>query len=155
MVVTGRFGYWHTNIGQRGAPVGVRRVYELSAGPTTLVMGTSTPPIPAGVYNNANSANMTSNRQTVFDVFNRHGLDINGSYFLRGLGTHTLKGGYSFNRLMNNVQISNNTALVNVAWGASYTASLATGQATCASVAAANATAHGTAPGGGVPPTTW
>jgi len=148
VVVTARFGYWHTNIGQRGAPVGVRQVYETSAGAGTSVMGAATPAIPSSLFNSAGSANMTSNRQVVFDTYNRNGLDLNGSYFLRGLGTHTFKGGYAFNRLFNGVQLSNNTALVNIAWGASYTARLAGGISTCSAISTANAAAHGTAPGG-------
>jgi hypothetical protein len=149
IVVTGRFGYWHTNIGQRGAPVGVRLVYETSAGAATPVMGAGTPAIPANLFNSQGSANMTSNRQSVFDVYNRHGLDLNASYFLRGMGTHTIKGGYAFNRLFNDVQVSNNTALVNIAWGAAYTANLAAGIAACTAITTANAAAYGTTPSGG------
>jgi hypothetical protein len=149
LVVTARFGYWHTNVGDRGRPVGVRDLYLTTASASTLVMGALTPPIPASVFGATNFSNIAVNSQRIFDVYNRHGLDLNGSYFLRGLGTHTFKGGYSFNRLFNDVDLRLNTALVRVSWGVQYTPNLVPGTANCATIAAANAVAFGTTPTGG------
>lgn len=147
LVITGRFGYWHTNIGDRGRPTGDRRVYSTAASATTAVMGAATPPIPSTIFGNSGTANMTSNLQTVFDVFNRHGLNVDGSYFARGWGSHVFKVGYAFNRLQNDVQRANNTSLVNISWGTQYGARLAGGLTACATISATNFASFGTTDG--------
>lgn len=148
LVVTGRFGYWHTNIGDRGLPTGDRFTYSTAASAASLVMGAATPAIPASVFGTSGFANMTSNLQTVFDVFNRHGLNVDGSYFARGLGSHVFKVGYAFNRLQNDVFRGNNQSLNLISWGTTYVPVLATGNTACTAISTSNATNFGTQAGG-------
>jgi len=130
-VVTGRYGYWFTNRGDRGRPVGVRREYILATAGVTGLDGSA---IPAGVQGPADFSNIPSNSQTIFDVLTRHGLNVDASYVFRAGGTHTFKGGYAFNRLANDVQNAFNTAWVRIYWGQDRTSSVITGagQAFCA-----------------------
>jgi hypothetical protein len=162
-VLTGRFGYWHTNTADRGLPSGVRDSYSTTATTTnctgfsggaytpagcTLVMGAATPAVPSGFAAASGFSNITSNLQTLFDVYNRHGLNMDGSYVWNGWGTHALKGGYAFNRLANDVRRAFNTSLILINWGATRTPVLATGQTNCSTIAASNNTNFGTDPAG-------
>ena len=162
LVVTSRFGYWFTNSGDRGRPTGNRFVYQENAAatctnvdpasgnttpsPCTLVMGAATTPIALTAQGGAGLSNMPSNQSTLFDVRTRHGLNVDGSYFIRGAGTHTFKGGYAFNRLANSVSQQFVTSLNLPVWGQDFAPHLPSGAAACATVTAANQAAHGFVP---------
>jgi hypothetical protein len=110
-------------------------------------MGAATAPITGSTIGAAGFTNMPSNLATLFDVRTRHGLNVDGSYFIRGGGTHTIKGGYAFNRLANSVNQSFNTSLISVFWGSKFVPyPLPSSAAACATVTSANTAAHGLIP---------
>ncbi len=173
LVVTGRFGYWFTNAEDRGTPVGVRDVYQANAAATctniptsgattpatcTLIMGAATPPIIGATIGAAGFSNFPSNLATIFDVRTRHGMNVDGSYFIRAAGTHTFKGGYAFNRLANNVNQSFNTSVILPFWGQTFAPHLPSSATACATLTTANQGAFGFIPpalAGGSATTQW
>jgi hypothetical protein len=168
LVVTSRFGYWFTNTGDRGRPEGVRDVYQANAAatcitippvvppattappttpsPCTLIMGAATAPITGSTIGAAGFSNIPSNLSTLFDVRTRHGLNMDGSYFIRGAGTHTIKGGYAFNRLANKVQQAFKTSVILPYWGQDFSPHLPSSTALCNTLTTTNQTANGFVP---------
>ena len=87
----------------------------------------------------AGFASLADNRAQLFDAFERKAGDINASYTFRGGGTHTLKGGFTTNRLSNNIiSTRGNTAWVRVRWDSTKTAVTGPEITACAAINAAN-----------------
>lgn len=141
-VVAVRYGYFYYNSEDRGLPAGIRYVYstDLTAGVTKSPL-TSQPIIPAGDTADApfaqstGTANIANNLTTQHDIYSRKSLATDVSYSVSKWGQHNFKGGYTFNKLANNVFQNINTAGINLAFGGtSYTPSTPAGVAACTNV---------------------
>jgi len=139
MVVAVRYGYFYYNSEDRGLPAGIRYVYssDLTTGVTTSPL-TGQPIIPAGDTADApfaqstGTANIANNLTTQHDIYSRKSLATDVSYSVSKWGQHNFKGGYTFNKLANNVFQNINTAGVNLAFGGTaYTPSTPAGVAAC------------------------
>ena len=121
LLISAKYGYFFSNVESRGTPVGIRRVYDntLAAG-STDVFGN---PYPSNApFNTIGFANIASNFATQFDAFKRKSWNVDGSYFVGNLlGSHTFKVGYFRQTQFNDVNISANTAQVDIFWNQEYT----------------------------------
>lgn len=135
LLVSGSYGKWFTDTQDRGVPIGVRHAFTASN--TGTFRGLNGLAVPAA-FQNVNGFNDIPNNATqLFDQFARTQANFDGSYVVRVLGTHTFKGGYSLNRLSDNILTRTNTARIDIAWGRSQTQT-APYQAGCAPVKAFN-----------------
>src|SRR6266568_687240 len=145
-VVAGSYGKWFIDGQDRGVPVGIRHIYDASTldrsnpnpPPATLPFtGLDGSTIPSQFKHGAGFFDIPNNNQIFFDQYARTQANGDASYVFRALGTHTMKGGYSLNRLSNDVLSRTNTARVDLFWGQSLavTAPFAAG---CAPVVASN-----------------
>jgi hypothetical protein len=139
LVISARYGYYFNNTEQRGTPVGTRYSYSSSlvAGGTDLAGQT----VPAQFVNTSGFANIPSNLATVFDSFKRKSWNIDGSYFTRFGGTHTLKFGYFRAEQSDEVLTNFQGGAVNITWGQSY-APVTSGTA-CDQIIAQNTSLYG------------
>lgn len=134
LVVAGSYGKWFTDSQARGVPVGVRHLFL--ANNTTLV-GLNGATVPTAFQGVNGFSDMPANVTQLFDQFARTQANFDGSYVLRTLGTHTIKGGYALNRLSDSILSRTNTARVDIGWGLRQTQT-APFVAGCAPVVAAN-----------------
>ncbi len=148
LVISSRYGYFFNNTEQRGVPVGIREVYQnnvtasngkvdangrpLSTTPgnpnfnpcTTDLNGvcfSNDGAAVAALINTAGFANIPSNLATQFDAYKRKSWNSDVSYFVGNFwGSHTFKGGYSWQRQENSVLRTFQTAAVNLTFGDVY-----------------------------------
>ncbi len=141
-LISSRFGYFFSNQETRGVPVGTRYIYD-----TTVISGTNDlggTPYPADTpFNTAGFANIPSNFAQQYDAFKRKSFNIDGSYIVKALGTHTFKGGYNWSTQYNKVLLTANTNVVNIDWGQTYTP--VTSTTACDAIIAQNVTSFGQA----------
>ena len=141
-VVAVRYGYFYYNSEDRGLPSGIRYVYA-----NDLTVGVTQSPLVAGQFiipsgNTADSpfahpstfANISNNLTTQNDIYSRKSLATDVSYSVSKWGQHNFKGGYTFNKLANNVFQNINTAGINISWGLAYIPSTPAGTDTCNTV---------------------
>jgi hypothetical protein len=116
LVVSARYGYFFNNNEQRGAPQGLRFVYQTSvSASTTDLTGAA---MPSSLFNTAGFANIPNNLSTAFDAYKRKGLNVDASYFVGHLGgTHTFKGGFFYQTQSNNVLATFNGGRVDLFLG--------------------------------------
>ena len=139
MVIQSRYGYFFYNNESRGTPSGIRDIYDNTLNSSSKDVNGNAFPANAP-FNTINFANIPSNFATQFDAYKRKSTNTDVSYFLGNFfGSHTFKGGYFYQALSNDVNISANTAVVDLVWGQSYQP--ATSTTACAGIQA-------TAPGG-------
>ena len=119
LVVIARYGYFFSNVEQRGVPSGIRYVYDVSVSANTKDLTGAAFPASTN-FNGTGFSNIPSNLARIFDAFKRKGFNIDASYFAHGLGTHTFKAGYFMQSQYNNVLNGYNGAVVNLRWGQSY-----------------------------------
>src|SRR5215472_893246 len=90
LVVTARYGYFFSNVEQRGVPSGIRYVYQASVNANTKDLTGAT--FPTSAFNTTGFANIPSNLARIYDAFKRKSFNIDASYFMHALGgTHTFK----------------------------------------------------------------
>ena len=98
LVVQGRYGYTFFNdkIGNYGVPSIPQYVYNTAT--------SAAPGVPGSVAGPAGFQNISSNYQVLFDILSRHTVYIDVSKIANiGGRQHTFKGGYTYDRLANNV----------------------------------------------------
>jgi len=118
-VVTGRYGYFFSNLEQRGVPSGVRYLYDASVNANSKDLSGN--PFPASSFNSNGFFNIPSNIAGIFDAFKRKSFNVYASYFTHALGgTHTFKAGYFWQSQYNNVLKGYQGAIVDLFWGQSY-----------------------------------
>ena len=118
LIVTARYGYWFSNLSQRGLPQGIRYQYQNAATGIATLSGSALP----AAYQQANGfQNMTSNSTQLFDSFKRNSFSTDASYFMKGFGAHNFKFGYANNKIKNSIAASYNTAFVELFYGQTYT----------------------------------
>ena len=117
-VVSVRYGYFFSNTGQRGTPVGTRYTYNNTVNDKSLDLGGQQ--FPQSSWNTAPYSNIPSNLATVFDAYKRKSLNADASYFFRWGGTHTIKGGYFWAGQSNDVLRNLQGGWVQLNWGQSY-----------------------------------
>jgi outer membrane receptor protein involved in Fe transport len=139
LVVTARYGYFFNNNEQRGVPVGTRYLYQATINAASRDLANQA--FPSSSFNTTGFANIPSNLAYAFDAYKRHGLNVDASYFAHFGGTHTLKGGFFWQRQANDVLRTYNGGAVNLFWGQSYEP--VTSTSACDGIKAANQTAYG------------
>ncbi|MDQ1474483.1 MAG: hypothetical protein QOJ99_5963 [Bryobacterales bacterium] len=141
MSVQVRYGYFFNNNEQRGTPIGTRYVYQDSVNAASKDL--SGAPYPASSFNTVNFATLPSNLATAYDAYKRNSLNADVSYFLSRFlgGSHTLKGGYSWQRQGNDVLTNFQGGRVDLRFGESYTP--VTNNTACDAIIAANKAAYG------------
>jgi hypothetical protein len=158
LVATTRFGYDYRDQQDRGRPVGIRYFYR----DTNYPYGTGGAPAPAtlaalngttlggaapSLVQLSGWSSIGDNTSTAFDQYRRTSFSQDVAYMVRAYGTHNLKGGYSFNRLQNQVQTGYINSDVYIAFGVPYIPYTASGIANCNAIIAQNITNYGKAGG--------
>jgi outer membrane receptor protein involved in Fe transport len=118
LVVSARYGYFFYNNEQRGIPVGTRYLYQATVNAASRDLANQA--FPTSSFNTTGYANIPTNLAYAFDAYKRHGLNVDASYFAHFGGTHTLKGGFFWQRQANDVLRTYNGGAVNIFWGQSY-----------------------------------
>jgi hypothetical protein len=134
LVVAGGYGKWFADSQDRGVPTGIRHIFQSS---NVGLLGLNGATIPAANQNLLGFADIPSNNQTLFNSLSRTQANFDVSYVLHAMGTHTLKGGYSLNKLGNSIIQTTNSARVDLYWGEGVTQSGPFG-ASCIPIVAAN-----------------
>ncbi len=138
LVVSSRYGYFFNNGETRGAPTGIRYLYDTTVNAASRDLTGAA--FPASTINNAGFANIPSNFATLFNPYRRKQWSADASYFVgHAWGTHTLKTGYSWSSQRNDVSLTANPAQVNIDWGIAY--SPVTSTTACDAIKAANVAA--------------
>jgi hypothetical protein len=143
LVVSARFGYFFSNVEQRGVPSGIRYVYQatVNAGSKDLTGA----PLPSSAFNTAGFANIPANLARIFDAFKRKTFNIDASYLAHAHGLHTFEFGYYRQSQSNDVLNGYQGAVVDLWWTQSYAP--LTSASACDAVKAQNASLYGAAAG--------
>ena len=143
LVATTRVGFFHSDLQDRGLPVGINYrdldsnyPYAVSPAPDTAMAlnGATINSLNVMAGNFQSLGNNTSN---LFDKTDRNSFSQDIAWFKKGAGIHNFKLGYSFNRLSNDVDSGYNTAQAYVAFGQSYFP-LAANYSTCQGITSQN-----------------
>ncbi len=119
LVVTARYGYFFSNTGQRGVPIGTRYLYQSTVNASSKDLAGQS--FPTSSFNTAGYANIPNNLATSYDAYKRKSWNADASYFARFLkGTHTIKGGYFWAGQSNDVLRTYQGGRVDLFWGQSY-----------------------------------
>jgi len=134
LVITGGAGRWFTDTEDRGVPTGIRHLFQSSS---VGLIGLNGTPVPTQFQFGLFFSDIPNNRQQLFDKFARTQGNVDASYIFRLLGSHTVKGGFTLDRLSDDILLRNSTALVDLFWGQTHsiTAPFAAG---CAAANTAN-----------------
>jgi outer membrane receptor protein involved in Fe transport len=119
LILSARYGYKYLNDkgNTYGLPGSPRYVYATATqGPSY-----SGPAVPANLVGNAGFANVSSTFQVLKDITTRHNVYLDGSYTTNLHGQHTFKGGYSLNRMANDVQDDFLNGSFTINWGIGLT----------------------------------
>lgn len=117
LVVAVRYGYWYTDLQDRGVISGAPRfLWQDSSLPSSGLP----PGVPSQFQQASGFQNVPANTIRNFDINTRHGFSSDASYFFKKWGTHNFKGGWGFNRLANNVNTGFSGSYVRLYWGESY-----------------------------------
>jgi hypothetical protein len=118
LVVSARFGYFFSNVEQRGIPSGIRYVYQATVNADSKDLTGAA--FPSSAFNTSGFANIPSNIARIYDAFKRKSFNIDASYLAHGLGTHTFEFGYFQQSQSNAVLNGYQGAIVDLWWGQSY-----------------------------------
>jgi len=118
LVVSARFGYFFSNVEQRGVPSGIRYVYDATVNASSKDLTGA--PLPASVFNTTGFSNIPSNIARIYDAFKRKSFNVDASYLAHGLGSHNFEFGYFQQSQYNNVLNGYQGAIVDLWWGQSY-----------------------------------
>jgi len=118
LVVSARFGYFFSNVEQRGVPSGIRYVYQASVNASTTDLTGAA--FPSSAFNTTGFSNIPANIARIYDAFKRKSFNIDASYLAHGLGTHTFEFGYFQQSQSNAVLNGYQGAIVDLWWGQSY-----------------------------------
>ncbi|ADV84539.1 TonB-dependent receptor [Terriglobus saanensis] len=139
-LISARYGYLFSNTHTLGTASGLRYSYSGSATPTTATLSGAT--IPTAFQNSNGFSNIAANQPTFFNTYTRKSFTIDLSQIVTGfVGTHAIKGGYSFVNTGNNVKMIYDYASVLLYYGQSY--SPGTSPTACDAIIAANQAAYG------------
>ena len=129
LILSARFGYKYLN--DKG-PTLNNNYTSSSAGPYGISnspfifyrtgTGTQTSPaVPTDFVGSNNFQNVASTLATVKDITTRHNLYLDAAYIARLFGQqHSLKVGYSLNRLLNDVESNYTNGRFDIFWGESF-----------------------------------
>jgi outer membrane receptor protein involved in Fe transport len=129
LILSGRFGYKYLN--DKGATLNGNYVatggsYGISGSPFIFYRtgsGSQTnPEVPSEFAGANNFQNVASTLLTQKDITTRYNLYLDSTYVANFLGQqHTLKGGYSLNRLANDVEQNYTNGRFDIFWGEGFT----------------------------------
>ena len=139
LVISARYGYFFNNNEQRGTPVGTRYSYGTTVNASSVDLTGAA--FPSSAFNTSGYANIPSNLAYAFDAYKRKSGNVDVSYFVHGLGTHTFKGGYFYQQQSNEVLRNYNGGAVSLTWGQAY--SPVTSTTACDQVMAQNLAQYG------------
>lgn len=129
LVLSARYGYKYLNdkgstlngnytatLGSYGLPAGPYLIYRTPSSSQT------NPAVPTNLAGNTNFTNISSTFATLRDITTRHNVYLDATYIARAFGQqHTLKGGYSLNRLSNDVEDDFLNGQFDIFWGEAFT----------------------------------
>jgi hypothetical protein len=114
MLASVRFGYWYSDLQDRGKSSGIRYQWRNSVTATTEALDGSTYPV--ADQQNFGYQNMPDNAAQIFDKYARTALNADWSWSVRAGGTHTIKAGYAMNRLQSDTRYGYNPSRVLLDW---------------------------------------
>ena len=118
LVVSARFGYFFSNVEQRGVPSGIRDVYQATINANSKDLTGAA--FPSSVFNTAGFANISPNTARIYDAFKRKSFNVDASYLAHAHGLHTIEFGYYQQSQANSVLNGYQGAIVDLWWGQSY-----------------------------------
>ena len=120
LILSARYGYKYLNDkgNNYGLPTIPRYVYQqATSGPAY-----TGPAVPAQFAGASGFQNVSTTFQVLKDITTRHNVYLDASYNVSGLlGQHTFKGGYSLNRMSNDVNDDHINGLFLINWGTGFT----------------------------------
>jgi hypothetical protein len=119
-IVSARGGLYHSNVEDTGIPI-FDLIHNYSTGSTGGFLDRH-PEIPPAFQEDAGW--ISDNLRTGVDIKNiyeRTAAGIDGTLFFRGAGDHSLKGGYQYEEIYNDVQSGYNADRILYYWDRSYT----------------------------------
>jgi outer membrane receptor protein involved in Fe transport len=118
-VLSARYGYKYLN--DKGNTYGLPTQTLLLYGSATSGAAYVGPPVPAEFAGTAGKQNVSNTFQVLKDVTTRHNLYLDASYIARFAGQqHIFKGGYSLNRILNEVQDDYPNGRFDIFWGQDF-----------------------------------
>jgi outer membrane receptor protein involved in Fe transport len=118
LILSARYGYKYTNDkgNNYGVPTGAYITYARASSLQT------NPPVPANLAGAQGFTNISSTFQVVKDTISRHNVYLDATYITRFAGQqHTFKGGYSLNRIANEVVDDYVNGRFDIYWGEAFT----------------------------------
>jgi len=144
LVATTRFGYFFSDLQNRGFPAGDRYLQQNTT--TAASKDANGVALPASLIVSVNQANIASNKTQQFDKTGRKSFSQDIAYFRKtSFGTHNIKGGYALNKINENILNGFQGSFTTVFVASAYSPVTATGQANCAAIAAASGASYGNA----------
>lgn len=129
LILSARYGYKYLN--DKGATLNGNYIatggsYGISGSPFIFYRtgsGSQTnPPVPSQFAGANNFQNVASTLLTEKDITSRHNLYLDATYVTRFFGgQHAIKGGYSLNRLANDVEQNYTNGRFDIFWGEGFT----------------------------------
>jgi hypothetical protein len=121
IAVSGRYGYFFNNTETRGTPVGIRYIYDNTLNAASRDVNNN--PFPSNSpFNTSGYSNIPNNFTTLYNAYNRKSFNTDVSFFVGSAwGTHDIKTGFFWAGQGNQINISANTAVVDLDWGQAYT----------------------------------
>jgi hypothetical protein len=119
LILSARYGYKYLNDkgNTYGLPSGVLVLYQTA----TSGSGYVGPPVPGAFAGAAGFQNSSNTFQVLRDITTRHNVYLDGSYIARVFGQqHAFKGGYSLNRIANDVEDDYPNGRFDFNWGEGF-----------------------------------
>jgi hypothetical protein len=114
LILSARYGYKYLNDkgNNYGLPTGTLLIYQ------TATANQTSPPVPANLAGAAGFQNISNPFTVIKDQLTRHNVYLDGTYIKRiGGQQHTFKGGYSLNRIANQVDDDYPSGRFDLFWG--------------------------------------
>jgi hypothetical protein len=108
-VVSAKGGYYHQNQYNEGIPSETRYLFN-----NTTNIGLAG--VPADLQRPTNFSNIPTNRSVTRNIFGRGNFQVDGTYYGRFAGNHTIKGGLQLDRIANDVLDSEQSNLIRINW---------------------------------------
>lgn len=119
LILSARYGYKYLNEkgNTYGLPINTLLLYQRSTSGSSYVG----PPVPADVAGAAGFQNISNPFVVLKDVTTRHNVYLDASYITRLFGQqHTFKGGWSLNRIANDVHDDYPNGRFDIYWGEAF-----------------------------------
>ena len=112
--IGGRVGYYTSDLYNEGVPTEPRNVFVFS---NIGLVGTNGVAVPASYQHPTGFANIVTNTSTARDIQSRLNFQVDSTFYVTAAGQHTIKGGFQFDRVGNDVLTGGQANTVNLNWG--------------------------------------